>query len=92
VRWGSPDLSFDEVCRTNVPAVYQRFGERLMFVDGRLFDVSSDVAVQVECPPTAQLGGPVGIEYGWQHLMTCDCGCCHGHRSSGHLNLGNRSD
>ena len=77
-------LTFDEVLAAGQPAVYRKFGDHLLYVQGRLFDVREPAApVEVGLSPSPQREQPaadrvasVGIEYGWRHSAGCPCDYC----------------
>jgi hypothetical protein len=70
-------LSLEEVVDAGLPAVYQGFGERLLYVDGTIFD-ARDPSAPAEIP--LGVGGEsdqaVGLEFGWQHVGDCSCLFC----------------
>ena len=78
---GRRRLTFEEVLAAGRPAVYRKFGDHLLYVGGRLFDVReperrhrSRSAIAVAAPDEhehARLS--VGIEYGWRHAAGCSC-------------------
>lgn len=77
---GQRRLSAKEVLATGRPALFDDFGECLLFVDGQLFDLraaglSLDGARLPEPLPERVLRAAVGIEWGWRHARGCDC-CC----------------
>jgi hypothetical protein len=73
-------LSFEEVVQAGLPAAFRDFGEALVFLDGKLFDVSQPEAV-VELP--LDDAGPVnGLEFGWRHAVGCRCRFCQSVRRS----------
>ncbi len=70
-------LSFEEVLEAGLPAVYQQFGEQLLYMDGRFFD-ARDPSALAEIPLIVA-GAPdqaVGVEFGWQHSGDCSCLFC----------------
>jgi hypothetical protein len=78
---GSRRLALEDVVAVGRPAVYRRFGDELLFLEGRIFDVSvpgSPAEVTFESPAShphiARLA--VGIEFGWQHALHCSCPVC----------------
>jgi hypothetical protein len=82
---GRRRLTFDEVRAAGKPAVYRKFGDHLLYVGGRLFDVSEpDAPVEVGMTPAqaaresvaAERAVTVGIEYGWRHEADCPCSFC----------------
>lgn len=82
--WGGRRLTFEEVIAAGQPAVYRKFGDHLLYVQGRLFDVHEPTApVEVGPPLPASAHDPlaaraltVGIEYGWHHSAGCGCSFC----------------
>ena len=84
---GQRRLSAEEVLASGRPALFDDFGERLLFVDGQLFDLraaglSPDGAPLPEPLPERVLRAGVGIELGWRHARGCDC-CCGPARAGG---------
>ena len=86
---GRRPLTFEEVLAAGQPAVYRKFGDSLLYVDGRFFDVhepGAPVEVGLETRPeeprlqTARTS--VGIEYGWRHSAECACSYCSGAREA----------
>ena len=79
---GRRGLTFDEVLAAGRPAVYRKFGDHLLYVGGRLFDVSEpyapiEVGMASATPePAAERMATVGIEYGWRHEADCACSFC----------------
>ena len=83
--WAGRRLTFEEVLAAGQPAVYRKFGDHLLYLRGRLFDVREPAApVEVglarlsserESPPVGRAAS-VGIEYGWRHSAGCDCSFC----------------
>ena len=78
---GRRRLALEEVVDAGRPAVYRRFGDELLFVDGTIFDVSGpglptelSLAVPLDHPRLAKHA--VGIEFGWQHALHCPCPAC----------------
>ena len=77
---GQRRLSAEEVLASGRPALFDDFGECLLFVDGQLFDLraarlSPDRALLPEPLPERIMCAAVGIEVGWRHARGCDC-CC----------------
>ncbi len=82
---GRRRLTFEEVLAAGRPAVYRKFGDHLLYVGGRLFDVR-----RPEAPTPIDVGVAstqaadesersrisVGIEYGWRHAAGCPCSYC----------------
>ena len=84
---GQRRLSAEEVLASGRPALFDDFGECLLFVDGQLFDLraarlSRDGARLPEPLPERVLRAAVGIEVGWRHARGCDC-CCAPVRAGG---------
>ena len=70
-------LSLVDVVNVGLPAVYQEFGERLVYVDGAIFDASESGAIAEE--PIIVMGEThetVGLEFGWRHASDCSCLFC----------------
>jgi hypothetical protein len=72
-------LSLDEVLATGLPAIYQRHGDRVLYLDGRIFD-ASDPKELAEILPIAPgaAASAVGLEFGWRHVGDCGCDFCSG--------------
>jgi hypothetical protein len=80
---GQRRLSAEEVLASGRPALFDDFGECLLFVDGQLLNLraagpSPDGALL----PERVLPAAVGIEVGWRHARGCDC-CCGPARAGG---------
>ena len=74
-------LSLDEVRASGLPAYFSDHGERLLFLDGDLYDRRDrDAALKRGSPPQPLprqlLESGVGIEYGWRHTADCACPVC----------------
>jgi hypothetical protein len=70
-------LSFAEIVEAGVPAAFCDFGERLVFLDGKLLDAQQpDTANSVPLEGLMGPSGAVGIEFGWRHAGTCQCRFC----------------
>ena len=70
-------LSFDEVLEAGLPAVYQQYGERLLYLDGRIFDVSDPEAIaEIMLVGVGAADQAVGLEFGWRHAGACSCRFC----------------
>jgi hypothetical protein len=70
-------LSLEDVFKAGLPAVFQEFGERLLFMDGRIYDASdssslAEILLGVVCEPDQT----VGLEFGWRHAGDCSCLFC----------------
>jgi hypothetical protein len=70
-------LSFEEVLEAGLPAVYQQYGDRLLYMDGRIFD-ASDPSSLAEIPliVAGAAEQAVGVEFGWRHAGDCPCLFC----------------
>jgi hypothetical protein len=84
---GQRRLSAAEVLASGRPALFDDFGECLLFIDGQLLDLraaalSLDGALLLEPLPERVLRAAVGIEVGWRHARGCDC-CCGPVRAGG---------
>ena len=80
---GRRRLTFEEVLAAGQPAVYRKFGDHLLYIDGRFFDVREPAAptpieVGASSPQRDALAADhaVGIEYGWRHAADCSCSYC----------------
>jgi len=61
------------VVAAGLPAVFQDFGEHLIYRDGTIFDAAhggSEPILVVD-----GLDEAVGLEFGWRHAS--GCGCCY---------------
>jgi hypothetical protein len=70
-------LSLAEVMNAGLPAVYQQYGEQLVYLDGRILDASdpsspSETSLIVE----GEADQAVGVEFGWRHTGDCHCRFC----------------
>lgn len=80
-RMGRRRLSFSEVIEVGRPAVYSRFGDALLFMDGMLYDVlkpgaPTELWPKVTIDDRRLASRAVGIEYGWRHVSDCACNIC----------------
>ena len=77
---GRTRLTFEQVRQTRVPAVFQKYGERVLFLDDRVFLFDEDDGdLGHSAGPTvidASAIEEVGIEYGWRHAYDCHCRFC----------------
>jgi hypothetical protein len=76
-------LLLDEVRRAGLPAYFFDDGEKLVFLDGELYDLA-ETRAGTGAPrplPREVLESGVGIEYGWHHIEHCACPLC---RSADH--------
>jgi hypothetical protein len=85
-RLGRRKLPIEEVTSSGAPAAFQAFGESLLYLEGRVFDLRHDGSPAGErlCPTMldpAVLRYAVGIEYGWQHVEGCRCETCLAHHA-----------
>ena len=70
-------LCLEQVLEAGLPAVYRRYGERLLYLDGRIFDASDPGALaEVAIITPGAAGETVGLEFGWQHADDCSCAFC----------------
>lgn len=76
-----PRLSLEDVVAAGLPAVYQDFGEHLLYRDGTIFD-SAGTGPAGEHPvlELESLNDAVGLEFGWRHASGCGCGYCQSGR------------
>ena len=86
---GRKRLTFEEVLVAGQPAVYRQFGDHLLYVDGRFFDVREPGApTPIEVGASSSLRDAhaahraVGIEYGWRHAADCSCSYCSASREA----------
>jgi hypothetical protein len=70
-------LSLEEVFEAGLPAVYQQYGDRLLYMAGRIFD-ASDPSSLAEIPliVAGAAEQAVGVEFGWRHDGDCPCLFC----------------
>ena len=72
-------LCLEEVLEAGLPAVYERYGERLLYLEGRIFDARDPGALaEVAFITTGAAVEAVGLEFGWQHAADCSCDFCSG--------------
>ena len=74
-------LSLDEVRASGLPAFYTDHGERLLYMDGELYDLrDTDGEWQAGSRPSPLprhiLEDGVGVEFGWWHAHDCTCPHC----------------
>jgi hypothetical protein len=70
-------LSLEEVIEAGVPAVYQRYGDQLLFMDGRIFDARDPKELAETTLIVAGAGvQSIGVEFGWRHVGDCPCPFC----------------
>jgi hypothetical protein len=75
-------LSLADVVSVGVPAVYQQFGEQLLYVDGTIFDASDPSLPSEILNVTDETDEAVGLEFGWQHAGDCSCHLCASERTA----------
>lgn len=78
---GQRRLSLHEVRASGRPAVYEWFGELLLYRDERLYDLREwPTSIEQNSWPRALeaviLDRGIGIEDGWRHLSHCRCELC----------------
>ena len=76
-------LSSVEVLELGEPALFDDFGERLLYADGRLIDLLAarrSPAGELLAPllPASIIESGVGLEFGWRHAAACGCVACSG--------------
>ena len=69
-------LSSVDVLASGEPALFDDFGERLLYADGRLIDLvaarrSSEGALLAPLLPASIIETGVGLEFGWRHAAAC---------------------
>lgn len=80
-RQGRKRLTFVEVVASRRPAVFEDFGDSLLYLDGEVF-ILKDVDLLADAPVEPPVLDPratihaVGIETGWHHVVDCDCDIC----------------
>jgi len=71
-----PRLSLEDVVAAGLPAVFQDFGEHLIYRDGTIFDSAHDGPLGEHAIHVGDgLDETVGLEFGWRHAS--GCGCCY---------------
>ena len=78
---GKRCLSSAEVLASGEPALFEDFGERLLYADGRLIDLvaardTHDGALIAPLLPLSIIETGVGLEFGWHHAAACPCAAC----------------
>jgi len=63
------------VVAAGLPAVFQDFGEHLLYRDGTIFDAAHGAA-ETPILRVDQLDETVGLEFGWRHAGGCACSYC----------------
>jgi hypothetical protein len=72
-------LDFEEVLASGRPALYEEFGDLLLYLEGTVFILQG---AEPHAPDEAPMLDPnalpraVGIESGWRHSGSCDCEFC----------------
>ena len=80
-RTGRRPLALEEVVASGRPAIYARYGDVLLFMDGTIFDLH-EASARNEPPSGSPVDDPaivgqaVGIEFGWRHALDCPCALC----------------
>ena len=74
-------LSLNEVASLGAPALFLDYGETLLYENGVLYDLHETLEggagrFPPEKLPVEVLEHGTGIEYGWYHLVGCDCPAC----------------
>ncbi len=70
-------LSLADVVNAGLPAVYQQYGERLVYMDGRIFDASDPSSpAEIANIVAGEADQAVGLEFGWRHAGDCSCPFC----------------
>jgi hypothetical protein len=79
---GSRWLSFEEVVEAGVPAAYRDWGECLLFLEGKLYDLARPGRPhQIRDAEST----PAGLEFGWRHASSCGCRFCVAHHEQRRL-------
>ena len=80
---GRRRLSLADVLDVGLPAVYQQYGEQLVFIDGRIFDASDPSApAEIHSNASDEADVAVGVEFGWRHVGDCSCRLCAADRTA----------
>lgn len=70
-------LSLADVVSAGRPAVYQQYDERVLFIDGRIFDASDPgLLAKISLDMTGDSRATVGLEFGWRQAVGCSCPFC----------------
>ena len=74
-------LLLEDVRASGVPAYFFDHGERLLFLDGEIYDLrevgaAARAGTNPAPLPHAILENGVGLEYGWRHIAGCVCPQC----------------
>jgi hypothetical protein len=82
-RAGSTRLSFEQARQSQLPAVFEDYGEHILILDGRVFvfgdrDRAHGLSLCPKVLDVTLLEGWIGIEYGWRHSDACRCRFCVG--------------
>ena len=73
-------LSLADVVSVGLPAVYQQFGDQLIYADGSIFDAGDPSLIAEIVHSAGASGQVVGLEFGWQHAAGCSCPLCSNDR------------
>jgi hypothetical protein len=79
-------MAYEEVTAIGAPAVYEAFGDHLVFIDGVIYALPEGFESygEVDAPSIVgarRITNVVGVEYGWRHLRDCACERCGGYRA-----------
>ena len=76
-RRGRKILTFEEVVASQRAAVFEDFGDSLLYLGGEVF-IMRDAGPKTPPPvlDLSRLTHAVGIETGWRHAAGCDCDFC----------------
>ena len=78
-RLGRKMLTFDEVVASRRTAVFQDYGDLLLYLHDTVFVLQDEDPEAQAAPVTIDprsLGKAIGIETGWHHAEGCDCPVC----------------
>ena len=73
-------LSLADVVSVGLPAVYQQFGDQLIYMDGSIFDASDPSLIAEIVNVADESDRAVGLEFGWRHADGCSCLVCSNDR------------
>jgi hypothetical protein len=81
-------LLLREVRDTGLPAYFFDHGERLLYLDGDIYDLrevgaAARAGTRPLPLPHAILETGVGLEYGWRHVADCGCPYCRDESPAG---------
>jgi hypothetical protein len=80
-RLGARMLTFEEVTASRRTALFQEFGDLLLYLDDTVFilqdeDSGADPGKTPAVLDLHSLAHAVGVEIGWRHAEGCDCDLC----------------